>query len=106
MLSMLLDLGITNKNKYGTKASALGELMKSGVQVPNGFALSSEFEPIVNHVKGVIVESGSPFDHLGILAREMNIPVIYNVKNAMSILKEGDEALLDGFVGEVKIIKK
>ncbi|MBZ9636425.1 PEP-utilizing enzyme [Clostridium sp. FP1] len=65
-----------------------------------------EFEPIVNHVKGVIVESGSPFDHLGILAREMNIPVIYNVKNAMSILKDGDEALLDGFVGEVKIMKK
>ncbi|MBZ9636426.1 PEP/pyruvate-binding domain-containing protein [Clostridium sp. FP1] len=43
MLSMLLDLCITNKNRYGTKASALGELMKSGVQVPNGFALSSEF---------------------------------------------------------------
>jgi phosphohistidine swiveling domain-containing protein len=31
----------------------------------------------------------------------MNIPVIYNVKNAMSILKDGDEVLLDGFVGEV-----
>ncbi|MGH4124198.1 MAG: PEP/pyruvate-binding domain-containing protein [Clostridium sp.] len=43
MLSMLLDLCLTDKEKYGTKASALGELMKSGVQVPNGFALSSEF---------------------------------------------------------------
>jgi hypothetical protein len=28
---------------------------------------------------------------------------IYTVKNAMSILKDGDEALLDGFLGEVKI---
>ncbi|MBU3146359.1 PEP/pyruvate-binding domain-containing protein [Clostridium sp. CF012] len=70
------------------------------------FTRCGELEPIVNHVKGVIVEAGSPFDHLGILAREMNIPVIYNVKNAMSILKDGDEALLDGFVGEVQIIKK
>ncbi|MCB2311739.1 hypothetical protein LGL55_10795 [Clostridium tagluense] len=70
------------------------------------FTRCGELEPIVNHVKGVIVESGSPFDHLGILAREMNIPVIYNVKNAMSILKDGDEASLDGFVGEVRVVKK
>jgi phosphoenolpyruvate-protein kinase (PTS system EI component) len=64
-----------------------------------------ELEPIVNRVQGIIVEAGSPFDHLGILAREMNIPVIYNVKNPMSILKYGDEVLLDGFVGEVNINK-
>ncbi|MCM1992233.1 PEP/pyruvate-binding domain-containing protein [Oceanirhabdus seepicola] len=70
------------------------------------FTRCGELEPIVNHVKGIIVESGSPFDHLGILAREINIPVIYNVKNAMSILKDGDEVQLNGFVGEVKIIKK
>ncbi|MCB2296965.1 PEP/pyruvate-binding domain-containing protein [Clostridium tagluense] len=70
------------------------------------FTRCGELEPIVNHVKGVIVEAGSPFDHLGILAREMNIPVIYNVKNAMSILKDGDEASLDGFVGEVRVVKK
>ncbi len=70
------------------------------------FTRCGELEPIINYVKGIIVESGSPFDHLGILAREMNIPVIYNVKNAMSILKAGDEVQLDGFVGEVKIIKR
>ncbi|MGH4124924.1 MAG: PEP-utilizing enzyme [Clostridium sp.] len=70
------------------------------------FTRCGELEPIVNHVKGIIVEAGSPFDHLGILAREMNIPVIYNVKNAMSILKDGDEVQVDGFVGEVQIIKK
>lgn len=36
----------------------------------------------------------------------MNIPVIYNVKNAMSILKDGDEVMLDGYAGEVNIIGK
>lgn len=69
------------------------------------FTRCGELEPIVNRVKGIIVEGGSPFDHLGILAREMNIPVIYNVKNAMSILNDGDEVLLDGFLGEVNISK-
>lgn len=70
------------------------------------FTRCGELEPIVNHVKGIIVESGSPFEHLGILAREMNIPVIYNVKNAMSILNDGDEVQLDGFAGEVKLMNR
>lgn len=70
------------------------------------FTRCGELEPIINHVKGIIVEVGSPFEHLGILARELDIPVLYNVKNAMSILKDGDEIQLDGFAGEVKIIKR
>lgn len=43
MLSMLSNLCLSNKTEYGIKASALGELMKRGEEVPNGFALSSEF---------------------------------------------------------------
>lgn len=68
------------------------------------FTRCGQLEPIINHVKGIIVENGSPFDHLGILARELNIPVLYNVTNVMNILKAGDEVQLDGFAGEVKII--
>lgn len=69
------------------------------------FTRCGELQPIINHVKGIIVEVGSPFEHLGILCRETGIPVLYNVKNAMNILKVGDEVQLDGFLGEVKIIK-
>ena len=69
------------------------------------FTRCGELEPIVAHVIGIVVEVGSPFEHMGILARELNIPVIYNVENAMSIFKDGDEVQLDGFSGEVKIIK-
>jgi len=43
MLSMLLDLCLSDKEQYGSKASVLGELIKSGEEVPSGFALSSEF---------------------------------------------------------------
>ncbi|OPJ60565.1 PEP-utilizing enzyme [Clostridium oryzae] len=52
------------------------------------------------------VENGSPFEHLDIIAREMNIPVICNVKNVMSLLKEGDEVILDGVNGKVTLINK
>lgn len=70
------------------------------------FTRCGELEPIINHVKGIIVEVGSPFEHVGILAREMNIPVLYGVKNVKDILKDGDEVHLDGIMGEVKIIKR
>lgn len=69
------------------------------------FTRCGELEPIVGHVIGIVVEVGSPFEHMGILARELNIPVLYNVENAMSIFRDGDEVQLDGFTGEVKIIK-
>lgn len=61
-----------------------------------------QLENIINHVKGIIVEVGSPFEHLGILTREMDIPVIYNVKNAMTIFKDEDKVEIDGYRGEVK----
>ena len=63
-----------------------------------------ELEPIISHVKGIIVESGSPFEHLGIFAREMNIPVLYSVKGAMKLIKEDQMLFLDGEKGEVKIV--
>lgn len=69
------------------------------------FTRCGEIGPIVSNVLGIVVEVGSPFDHMGILARELNIPVLYNVENAMNTFKDGDEVLLDGFTGEVTMLK-
>ncbi|WP_291580358.1 PEP/pyruvate-binding domain-containing protein [Clostridium sp. UBA6640] len=59
--------------------------------------------PVLDKVKGVIVEQGSPFEHLGIILREVNIPCIYNVENACKILNNSDEVELDGIKGEIVI---
>lgn len=67
------------------------------------FTRCGDITPIIKYVKGIVVEVGSPFEHLGIIAREMNIPVIYNVKNAMDLLKEGDWVKLDGKSGEILV---
>lgn len=67
------------------------------------FTRCGDIMPIIKYVKGIIVEVGSPFEHLGIIAREMNIPVIYNVKDAMSLLKDGDWVKLDGKSGEILV---
>lgn len=58
---------------------------------------------IIGKVKGLIFNWGSPYDHLGIIAREMNIPAMYNAKDAMALLKDGDMVELDGINGEIRV---
>ncbi|GEM_PF-3506428 len=43
MLSMLADLRESDKVQHGSKASGLGELIRSGEKISIGFALSLEF---------------------------------------------------------------
>lgn len=62
------------------------------------------FLPLLNRIKGLIYDQGSPFDHPGILAREMGIPSIYQTKIATEVLKDGDEVELDGVNGKVIIL--
>jgi pyruvate,water dikinase len=65
------------------------------------FTRCGDIFPILDKVAGIIVEQGSPFEHLGIILREQNIPCLYNVKDACTLLKYGDEVKLDGIKGEV-----
>ena len=57
--------------------------------------------PVFGQIQGLILEEGSPFDHVGILARELDIPIIYNVKDATKILQTGDEVEMDGITGSI-----
>lgn len=58
---------------------------------------------IIDKIAGIISEYGSPFDHIGILAREMNIPVIYNVTNATKLIRADSIISIDGINEEVFI---
>lgn len=52
----------------------------------------------------IIVEKGSLLSHSAIVSREMNIPCIVAVSNVTKILKTGDEILMDGKTGIIKIL--
>lgn len=62
--------------------------------------------PLINNIIGLIFDEGSPFDHPGIIAREMEIPTIYYTKNATKLLNDGDEVELDGVNGQVILIHR
>lgn len=55
------------------------------------------------HVRGLILEEGSPTAHIIIIARAMDIPVVGKIKNAMELVQDGDQVIVDGDHGEVYI---
>jgi pyruvate,water dikinase len=48
---------------------------------------------------GFIIEIGGIICHAAIVAREMGVPCIVNVENAMSILRDGMKVSIDGREG-------
>jgi len=53
----------------------------------------------------IIVEKGSLLSHSAIVSREMGIPCIVSVTGLLRTLKSGDEILMDGSTGQIKIIE-
>jgi pyruvate,water dikinase len=54
----------------------------------------------------IIVERGSLLSHSAIVSREMGIPCIVSVDGLLRTLKTGDEVLIDGSTGTIKILNK
>jgi len=61
---------------------------------------------LFSSISGIIVERGSLLSHSAIVSREMGIPCIVGVTNAMKKLKNGDIVEMDGATGSINIIKK
>lgn len=53
---------------------------------------------------GILTERGSLLSHAAIVSREMNIPCIVGIDGVMEILNHGDEIIMDGSTGVVKIL--
>lgn len=57
--------------------------------------------PLFYHASGVITESGGPLSHGAVTARELGIPAVMSIRNACTLLKNGDRVRLDGSLGNV-----
>lgn len=60
--------------------------------------------PFLNKITALILENGSPFEHIGIWAREHGIPSIFNVKGVTKYLKSGDNVIIDGDAETVRVL--
>ena len=55
-------------------------------------------------VAGIVVEDGSPFDHIGIWARENGIPTLFSAEGITGLVRDGDVLEIDG-VNEVARVR-
>ena len=53
---------------------------------------------------GLVAETGSVLSHLAILARELGVPTVVGVPDALSRFEAGSELILDGTTGEVSSV--
>jgi pyruvate,water dikinase len=54
-------------------------------------------------LSGLVAETGSPLSHLAILARELGVPTVVGVPDALARYPEGAVLTVDGTSGEVAI---
>ena len=59
--------------------------------------------PVFGLCKGIIVEHGGVLSHAAIVARELRLPCVVGVRDAMTVLKDGQVVTIDGCSGEVQI---
>ncbi len=55
--------------------------------------------------KGIITEKGSLLSHTAIISRELKIPAIVGVDQALDTLKNGDIVSMDGTTGMIEILR-
>lgn len=77
--------------------------------VPEGAILvarttNPSWTPLFHTAAGVITESGGPLSHGAITAREMHIPAVMAVRDALHNLPSGQRVRLNGTRGEIELL--
>ncbi len=85
----------------GVEEVDLSEIPADSIVVMDELTPSITAELDRNNVNGIITEKGGMTSHSAILARAMEIPAVLSVENALSVLKEGSEVIVDGSEGTV-----
>lgn len=63
-------------------------------------ATDASWSPLFVDAAGIVLERGGPLSHAAILARELGVPAVLDVRGATSVL-DGREVLVDGDAGVV-----
>jgi phosphohistidine swiveling domain-containing protein len=101
----LKGLAVSSGKFYGT--ARIVKTIADAINVGEGDIIVIPYSDVswtslFTKVGGIISESGGMLSHSAIIARELNIPAVVAVRNAMNI-KDGSSLLLDGDLGEIKI---
>ncbi len=85
----------------GVRTVDIGALPAGTVLVAKDLTPSMTSRIRKENVAAIITEVGGVTSHSAILARAMGIPAALSVKDATTILADGEEVIVDGFKGKV-----
>jgi rifampicin phosphotransferase len=76
------------------------------VRFPKGAILVARttnpaWTPLFYNAAAVVTESGGPLSHGAVIAREMKIPAVTSVRNALSLLANEQSVTVDGTTGKI-----
>jgi len=81
--------------------AAQGELPEDVVLVARSMGPTELLDYDRRHLRGLVLEEGSPTMHVAILAKALDIPVVGRVKDALSRIDATDPVVVDGDNGQV-----
>ena len=85
----------------GDKSIAIEAVPKGSILIAKDFTPSMTSRINRENVYAVIAEVGSVTSHSAILARAIDIPAVLSVKDASSLIKDGDLLAIDGSKGKI-----
>lgn len=85
----------------GDKSVAIEDVPKGSILIAKDFTPSMTSRINRENVYAVIAEVGSVTSHSAILARAIDIPAVLSVKDASSLIKDGDLLAIDGSKGKI-----
>jgi pyruvate,water dikinase len=81
------------------EATPMGIFPRGGVAVAR--SASPALAPVVRRAAAVVTEVGDPAGHLAAVARELRVPALFGVPDAMRALAEGASVTVDADLGAV-----
>ena len=97
--------GIGRKHAYGRAVVSndpeeVNRRLKEGDILVTA-ATDKDMMPAIEKAGGIITEQGGLTSHAAIVGLSLGIPVIVGVKNATTLIKNGDDITIDGSTGHV-----
>lgn len=68
--------------------------------------LEPQLAPVLGGLVGLVSETGSALSHLAILAREVGLPTVVGVPDAVRRFPPGTTVLIDGSTGEIEVLDR
>jgi pyruvate,water dikinase len=106
---LLRDLGASTGRRTGParvvlEASAIASLQPGEILVTPQCDVG--LSPVFLVAGGLVADLGGPLSHASIVARELGVPAVVNVKHASRTIRTGDLVEIDGDAGTVRLLER